>query len=368
MKRASVYSVGVVFSVSLLSVFGCESPVVPSWDLEVRIPSIADTLAVQDYIPEPFTVEGDAIVLPDETFEHRVSLMEICGDCTGDIIEGKLGYPSIRYTAEIVPPFPDVFVAAEFAAGSLTLDITHPFPYDLLRSSTGEHGFISLEVVDSTGATSIRQVVSGEDTSFRPGDTVRVALPLSGVTLRNDSRLYLRLYSPGTTEVTSPLDPTGALDIQGGLLGVKLLSVTAKHEGLALDQSFSGTLDNETRMRLQQPDVTAWVNLDVDHPLDLAGAIEVSFGSIIGDDTVSVAEYHWPLDVGSFDARLELTPNHIRHLLSGEGIYVSLSGGVEPGQVTVRATDNLIVSAEIGTQVGMKWAHEEPFTSYAKSQ
>lgn len=354
MKIVNKYRNGIVLGVVLAGFMGCESPLVPSWEVEMRIPAIEDTLSVNDYLPAPIIATDDAFLLPDTSFEYKVKLKDACGDCLSEFVVEQGVYPILKYRGEVTLPFPDAFVAAEFIDGVLKIELNHPLPYDLLRSPNGVYGSISIELADTNNVIYARQIISGETTSFLRGDTLEIVLPLDGLKVTKGDRFYLSVYSPGATGVTESLDLEGVLEVRGGAFDIKLSSISAGFSGMMIRESFVGALDAKAKETLRRPDVTTWASVGVRHPFDFSGVFDVVFGSLVSGDSVVVAKHYWSLDTGGFDASLMLTPEQIRRLLDGDSVYVAVSGEILPGILTVRAGDRIFVSAELGTYVDMK--------------
>jgi hypothetical protein len=158
-------------ALAALALVACDFPTeAPIFEPRFLLPIDSTLMPVGQFVPASVAVRGDsfAIALPRARVSH--SLAQLCTPCRtiAGITTAKPGFTS---TITVDVPLPEDVNSITGASGTITVELTHDFNFDLLRPGPGASGSISL-AVSVDGVQISDDSILGSARSFAPRSTI----------------------------------------------------------------------------------------------------------------------------------------------------------------------------------------------------
>jgi hypothetical protein len=342
----------------------------PSWDITVRIPAVAEALTLSDalseFMPTGVVVEGGEFdFAPVYVPSTDIPKADWCGSCAGADGDVIPFYPAFAFDSSYAAVSASEFASAQLSGGALTLTVSHTLPYDLLLSDAGNAGELIAELIDGTTVVASDEI-SGDDSPFPAGTPAFLTLDLVGITWKPEMRMRIRVKSYGS-EGARTYDSAGHIRYAFAVTGVRSPAVMVSRDEMTVSgEALQFEIDEGLREDLLDPIGRAAAHLRVNSPFSLDGTMHVTFygNNIDAAHRLNpiVPTQSFPIQKGESTATAEITAGQMRSLLEAQcplgdiacdaGIYVTYSADFQASNaLVVRAVDKIEYAASLEADV-----------------
>jgi hypothetical protein len=339
-------------AVLTLGLAACEFPTeIPKWDTLWVVPADSASIGVGEILPSTITTApgGSAFELSLQPVTVTRTLGELCGP--GCSLASGLTVPKPAFTATLAAsvPLPGDIVSAQLTGGTIQVALSHDFPFDPIRPSSTERGYIVLTA--TVGSTVIaRDSIAGEATAFDPGTTLTRTLTLAAATVDGPVTVSATLSSPAGDPVT--IDTSDGLTFTVTPSQIRVSQAQVRVANLTIDAA---------EVELDVGDVDAAVTdnvragallLALDNPFAVSGDLGITITTGPG----ATINKSVPLAQGKSNVRVEFNEQEIRSILEGSPVMLRANGVVCATTCTtaVTPTQTLTIASRLELTIGPK--------------
>lgn len=334
MKRLSV-------AIASLLALACDIPTeAPKWDSTFVVQTEGTSLSVGQVLPSGVTLTNGntAFLLSLSPAFFSSNLGFLCSGCQA--FNGQFApKPAFNSSFNTAIALPADVASATLSSGSVNVSITNGFSFDPLRPSATARGSLTI-TIRSGGVTVGTATVSGTTTSFGPGTTLNIAVPLTAGTVS------------GTLDVTVTVDSPAGDPAQINTSAV--VSATATPSGIVITSAqvrVNGRVVNAVQTQLKLGNIDTFVS---DHVKSgaLLFTINNPFG-ITGNLTLTLTGGTRPviktvaLGAGTTNVEVPFDQSDLQAIL-GHDVNMAISGTVTAASpITVTPTQTLSVTSKL---------------------
>lgn len=335
-------------SVVLLALAGltaCEFPTEPPrWDQTWQVPVESIVVHSTDLLPASVDVNADTSAFVTETPEAsiQVTLADLCTLCL--VVDGmQAPKPEFGDTLSAGTNVPSELISATLAGGSFDVVMGHNFNFDPLRPSSdpgAPTGYIVVRIT-SNGAVVAYDSISGDDTSFPSGVTLKPDLPVQPVQISSTIDMDVLIYSPEGDSVLVETSDTAGITLHPSTVEISQVVVDASSitiDPVHATMDFSGV--GETAIDHVQ---SGALLVDVSNPWDVSGTLDVTF-----QPPAPSIQRTLTLDPGTYQDRIDFSSSELRSMLEAGEVGVQATGSVSSsGPLTVTPAQRLQVDGAL---------------------
>jgi hypothetical protein len=158
-------------ALAALALAACDFPTeAPIFEPRFLIPVDSAEMLVGQFLPRSVAVRGDSFAMALERARASLSLGQLCAACraSGGIPAIKPGFAN---TITVDVPLPEDVNSITGASGTITVELTHDFNFDLLRPGPSARGSITLAVTVD-GVPIAEDSILGSAQGFAPRSTI----------------------------------------------------------------------------------------------------------------------------------------------------------------------------------------------------
>lgn len=343
--RATSARRGSALLAAALALGACDVPTAPPiFEPRLVIPETGTTLSVNQLLPASVTAAGTSFRIDVAQSTVQRTLAQMCGGpCTA--LAGQVApKPAFADSFALALDLPADVQSAILASGSVVVNLTHSFGFDVLRP----HG----AATNGTATVTVRNAgrVLGTatiDQPFPSGTSITRTLVLAPGNLAGTIDVAVHLHSPAGGSVRIDPGTQFAITVTPQQIDVSQAAVRVQNRQVsaaAVTLDLTG-IDSALRNRVRSGAIVLTVN----NPLNVSGTLQIQFqGAAVAPKTFRVAP-------GRSTQRVEFSQQEIRALL-GQRVTVNIAGPVTgtgtggivtvtPGQqVTVDTLLDLIIA------------------------